>query len=123
MSRRQKEESRVAREHTYGQNAAAILVAGLIGVAAIWPPAAGAPVDDGRQRREAFLEADTNHDGRLSWAEFRTAVRRILARRDDFEARGFRELGETTQDELLKERFHKMDSGGKGYLTFEDWKE
>lgn len=72
-------------------------------------------------RQKDFNDADTNHDGHLSFDEFDTEVRKILSSRDDFSSRGFAMLPTSAQDAVLNDEFHKMDQGQKGYLNVNDW--
>ncbi len=81
------------------------------------------PANAEQKRLDAFRKADANHDGRISWDEFRVAVRAILARRDDFESRGFATLPLSIQDALLRDHFDKMDIRHVGFLTYDEWKE
>lgn len=74
-------------------------------------------------RQKDFNDADTNHDGRLSFDEFDTEVRKILASRNDFSSRGFAMLPTSAQDAVLNDEFRKMDHGQKGYLNVNDWRE
>ena len=76
-----------------------------------------------QDRQKDFNDADTNHDGRLSFDEFDTEVRKILASRNDFSSRGFAMLPTSAQDAVLNDEFRKMDHGQKGYLNVNDWKE
>lgn len=74
-----------------------------------------------QDRQKDFNDADTNHDGRLSFDEFNTEVRKILSSRDDFSSRGFAMLPTSAQDAVLNDEFHKMDHSQKGYLNVNDW--
>ncbi|WKC16518.1 EF-hand domain-containing protein [Acetobacter pasteurianus] len=74
-----------------------------------------------QDRQKDFNDADTNHDGCLSFDEFNTEVRKILSSRDDFSSRGFAMLPISAQDAVLNDEFHKMDHGQKGYLNVNDW--
>ena len=74
-----------------------------------------------QDRQKDFNDADTNHDGHLSFDEFNIEVRKILSSRDDFSSRGFAILPTSAQDAVLNDEFHKMDHGQKGYLNVNDW--
>ena len=73
-----------------------------------------------QDRQKDFNDADTNHDGHLSFDEFNIEVRKILSSRDDFSSRGFAMLPTSAQDAVLNDEFHKMDQGQKGYLNVND---
>ena len=73
-------------------------------------------------KRQSFSMADKNHDGKISFDEFDVYVRDYLRKKNNFESSGFFILSHTTQEEVLKDRFNKMDVGHKGYLLPNEWK-
>lgn len=84
-------------------------------------PESSHAADNEQERVSTFRVADTNHDGRLSFDEFEQAVRNILSKRESFQARGFRMMGNATQRAILQDHFKEMDSHHKGYLVLSDW--
>ena len=73
-------------------------------------------------KSQSFSMADKNHDGKISFDEFDVYVRDYLSKKNNFESSGFFILSHTTQEEVLKDRFNKMDVGHKGYLLPNEWK-
>ncbi len=69
----------------------------------------------------SFAAADTNHDGKVTLAEFQTYATRMLMMSSGFRASRFQKLSPAQQAAVLQKRFEKADSGHKGYLTPDDW--
>jgi Ca2+-binding EF-hand superfamily protein len=101
----------------------AITGLGIVSMPAIAQTAAqGTTVAEFEARHEArFMQADSNHDGRISAAEWQAAMAgkpgdpaRRFARMDRNHD-GFVDKGEI--DEALARRFHRMDVNGDGLLS------
>ena len=104
----------------------AITGLGIVSMPAIGQTAAqGTTVAEFEARHEArFMQADTNHDGRVSAAEWQAAMagkpgdpaRRFAHM--DHNHDGFVDKGEI--DEALTRRFRKMDANGDGRLSADE---
>ncbi|MCQ9154193.1 EF-hand domain-containing protein [Acidomonas methanolica] len=75
----------------------------------------------GDRRMASFQAADANHDGRVSQEEFEAFAKARLASSGGMRAAMFGRLPPEEQKARLDEKFAQMDSGGKGYLTPDDW--
>lgn len=100
-----------------------LCVSGLVLNGAVPAHSQTAPLQpDPQDMRASFIAADTNHDNRLSWPEFRAAVVRIIEDRHDWRASSFKALSLPEQNAILHDRYLKMDSEKKGFLILSDWK-
>ncbi len=95
------------------------LVLGMVGPALSDIAFAGDGSDD--RRLASFQAADANHDGRISQDEFEAFARARMASSGGMRAAMFGRLAPEDQKARLDEKFAQMDSGGKGYLTPDDW--
>lgn len=68
-----------------------------------------------------FAAADADHDGKVTLPEFQAYATRMLAAGTGPVARRFQQLSPGQQAKRLQQRFDKVDSNHKGYLTPEDW--
>ncbi|MBV1838300.1 EF-hand domain-containing protein [Acetobacter estunensis] len=75
------------------------------------------------ERQSTFEKVDANHDGHISWDEFRVGVTAILEKENSWRAAGFRTMFPGQQQSILRSNFDKMDTGHKGYLVFSEWKD
>lgn len=72
------------------------------------------------QTQSAFASADSDHDGQLTWSEFRLFMEKILLK---YNANAWRTLSAREQEAVLFSWFLTRDHGAKGFLTLTDWLE
>lgn len=70
------------------------------------------------QTQSAFASADSDHNGQLTWSEFRLFMEKILLK---YDATAWRTLSAREQETVLFSWFLARDQGAKGFLTLTDW--
>jgi hypothetical protein len=73
------------------------------------------------RRAASFKAADANGDDRVSQEEFEAFAKAQLANTGGMRAMMFNRLSPDDQKARLDERFAKMDTAGKGYVTMDEW--
>lgn len=76
------------------------------------------------QPPRAFTAADTDHDGRLSFAEFKAMVRRFEARRATRHPEAAAQMAKLTPEQLdtrLHKRFDRIDTDHDGFIEPAEW--
>jgi MipA family protein len=68
-----------------------------------------------------FDDADTNHDGRVTFQEFAAYATKRLTSATGPKAQKFKQLSPAEQTSILQQRFARLDQGHKGYLDRSDW--
>ena len=68
-----------------------------------------------------FDKADANRDGRVTLQEFEAQTTRNMMNGQGKRAEKFRQLSPQQRAERIQRRFHRLDEGGKGYLTRGDF--
>lgn len=72
----------------------------------------------------AFVAADTDHDGRLSFAEFKAMVQRFEARRAARHPEAAAQMAKLTPEQLdtrLHKRFDRIDTDHDGFIEPAEW--
>ena len=73
-------------------------------------------------QKSGFASLDADHDGRLSWPEFRIALETIIRCKSGIDAREFKALPEPQQESILLYFFFAMDPQQKGFVSESNWK-
>lgn len=73
------------------------------------------------QMQGDFDAADSNHDGKVSLAEFETYATQRLMAGSGMRAQRFKMLSADEQKERLKQRFEAVDADRNGYLDRKEW--
>ncbi|MEN3175839.1 hypothetical protein ABDK75_07520 [Gluconobacter sp. OJA] len=73
-------------------------------------------------QKSGFASLDADHDGRLSWPEFRIALETIIRCKNGIHAREFKALPEPQQESILLYFFFAMDPHQKGFVSESNWK-
>jgi Ca2+-binding EF-hand superfamily protein len=96
------------------RTAALVAVLGLLGACSAYAQMQG-------PMRGNFDDADANHDGRVTLAEFKDYLTKRLTAGNGPVAQRFKQLSPQEQADRLQKRFNKLDHGQKGYLDRNDW--
>src|ERR1700748_952612 len=82
---------------------------------------AGIAIPAQAQMRGNFADADTNHDGKVSFQEYHAYASQQLRSRSGRMAQRFKSLSPQEQQTRLKQRFDAADSDHNGFLDRKEW--
>lgn len=68
-----------------------------------------------------FNKIDANHDGRITFAEFESAMGRRLMSGQGKAAQKFQQMSPAQRSARIQRRFDRLDEARKGYLTPADF--
>lgn len=76
------------------------------------------PAEETFHTQSAFVSADSDHDGQLTWSEFKEFLTRTLLKHN---TNAWNTLSAQEQEALFFSWFLARDRGAKGFLTLADW--
>lgn len=84
------------------------------------------PTPQPTQPPRVFIAADTDHDGKLSFDEFKALVQRLEARRAAKHPDAASRVAKLTPDQLdarLHKRFDRIDADHDGFIETAEWQQ